>query len=185
MLLNRKYLDQKIRGKREKYYSGKKKRQTVKTQLFIERKTGKILEVSPPFPGSWHDYKCFKKTEIGEKLPRDKPCHLDKGYQGAKKDYPSLNLFIPKKANRWSKLSGKDRFQNKLLNKIRVKVEHSILKCKRFKILSQIYRHPLKDYYQRLQIIAGVTNFQRRNKENLIPAPLPTFAKQEIVFSKV
>jgi hypothetical protein len=171
--------------KNKEYRSGKKKRHTLKTQIFIERKSCKILEVSPPFPGSWHDYKLFKKTKTGEKLPRDKPCYLDKGYQGAKKDYPNLKLFIPKKANRWHKLTGKDRFQNKLLNKIRIKVEHSILKCKKFKILSQIYRHPLKDYHKRFQIIAGIINFQLRNKENLILTPIPFFAKEEMVFSKV
>ncbi|MFZ6016809.1 MAG: transposase family protein [Nitrospirota bacterium] len=175
----------KNKRKNKEYRSGKKKRHTLKTQIFIERKTGKILEVSPPFPGSWHDYKIFKKTKIGEKLPRDKPCHLDKAYQGAKKDYPDLKLFIPEKANRWHKLTQAERESNKILNKIRVKIEHSILKCKRFKILKQIYRHPLKDYHQRFQIIAGLINFQLRNKENLIPVSIPTFTKKEIVFSKV
>ncbi len=170
--------------KNKEYRSGKKKRHTLKTQIFIERKTGQILEVFPPFPGSWHDYKIFKKTKIGEKLPRDKPCYLDKGYQGAQKDYPNLNLFIPQKANRWHKLTEKDKLQNKLLNKIRVKVEHSILKCKRFKILKDIYRHSLKDYHQRFQIIAGIINFQLHNKENLILIPASTFTNKEIIFSK-
>ncbi len=171
--------------KRKEYYSGKKKRHTLKTQLFIKRKTGEILEVSPPAPGSIHDYTLFKMTKTGERLPRDNPCYLDKGYQGAKKDYPDLKLFIPKKGNRWYKVSEKDKLQNKLFNKIRIKVEHAILKCKRFKILKQIYRHSLKDYYPRFQIIAGVINFQLRNKENLIPLPIPAFINKEITFSKV
>ena len=140
------------------------------------------MEISKPFPGSIHDYQVFKITKAGERLPRDKPIYLDKGYQGAKKDYPSLNLSIPKKANRWHKLTKKEKAQNKILNKIRVKVEHSVLKCKGFKILKQIYRHPLKSYHQRFQIIAGIINFQLRNKENLIPIPLSI---QEIAFSKV
>ncbi len=42
--------------KRKKYYSGKKKRHTIKTQIFVERKTDQILDVSPPFPGRVHDY---------------------------------------------------------------------------------------------------------------------------------
>jgi len=174
----------KDKRKRKKYYSGKKKRHTIKTQIFIERNSGQILEVSPPVPGSIHDYKLFKRTKAGERLPKDKPCHFDKGYQGAKKDYPDLNLFIPKKANRWHKLFKKDKAQNKALNRIRVKVEHSILKCKRFKVLAQTYRHSLKDYFQRFQVIAGIINFQLRNKENLIPVTIPTFSKREMVFSK-
>ena len=118
----------KDKRKREKYYSGKKKRHTLKTQIFIERNTGQILEVSKSFPGSIHDYQVFKITKAGERLPRDEPIYLDRGYQGAKKDYPNLKFFIPKKANRWHKLTKKDKFQNKILNKIRVKIEHSILK---------------------------------------------------------
>ena len=66
--------------------------------------------------------------------------------------------------------------------RIRIKVEHFILKCKGFKILKQIYRHPLKSYHQRFQVIAGIINFQLGNKENLIPIPLSI---QEIAFSKV
>jgi len=174
----------KDKKKNKEYRSGKKRRHTLKTQIFIDRKTGQILEVSRPFPGSWHDYKVFKETKRGEKLPRDKPIYLDKGYQGAKKDYPNLKLFIPKKTNRWRKLTKKDKQFNKTLNKIRVKVEHSILKCKRFKILSQTYRHPLKDYHQRFQIIASIINFQLRNKENLIPLPIITFNQKEPILTK-
>ncbi len=43
-------------------------------------------------------------TKVGEKLVRDNHCYLDKGYQGAKEDYPNLRFFIfsislPKKTN--------------------------------------------------------------------------------------
>jgi hypothetical protein len=176
----------KDKKKRKKYYSGKKKRHTLKTQIFIIKgKNSQVLEISQPVPGSIHDYQLFKVTRIGERLPRDKPIYLDKGYQGAKKDYPSLKLFIPKKANRWHRLNQKDKAQNRILNKIRVEIEHFLLKCKRFKILKQIYRHSLKDYFKRFQIIAGIINFQGHNKGNLIPISIPSFANQEIVFSKV
>jgi len=175
----------KDKRKNREYRSGKKKRHTIKTQIFIERKTSQILEVSPPVPGSIHDYKLFKMNKTGERLPRDNPVYLDKGYQGAKKDYPNLKLFIPKKGNRWHKLTLKDKIFNKKLSKIRIKIEHSILKCKRFKILAQKYRHSLKDYHQRFKIIAGIINFQLHNKENPIPIPIPAFTKKEIVFSKV
>lgn len=118
-------------------------------------------------------------------MSKDKPIYLDKGYQGAKKDYPNLKVFIPKKANRWHKLTEKDKLLNKLLNKIRVKIEHSILKCKRFKILSQKYRHSFKDFRQRFQIIAGIINFQLRNKENFIPLKISIFNQKEPISTKI
>jgi len=62
--------------------------------------------------------------------------------------------------------------------------KHSILKCKRFKVLTQTYRHPLKDYHQRFQIIAGIINFQLHNKENLIPIPISAFGQRETILRK-
>lgn len=156
----------KDKKKRKIYYSGKKKKHTIKTQLFIERNNGKILDVSQSVPGSIHDYNLFKRSRIGERLPRDIPFYLDKGYQGAKKDYPHLNLFIPQKSNRWHKISQKDKLFNKFLASIRVKVEHTICRCKKFKILSEIYRHHFKNYNLRFKIVAGLVNLRIQELQN-------------------
>jgi len=150
----------KDKRKRKKYYSGKKKRHTVKTQLTIERGTGQIFELSSPYAGSVHDYTIFKQTRLPDKLSANSRLYLDKGYDGVKRDFPGHNIAIPKKANRWHKLSGKDRFENRKIGQKRIEVEHSILKCKRFKILHQIYRHSLKDYGLRFKNIAGLVNFK-------------------------
>lgn len=158
----------KDKRKRKEYYSGKKKRHTIKTQILIERNKGQILEVSQSVPGSIHDYKLFKESDLGERLPPDIPSYWDKGYQGFQKDYPNLKVFLPKKANRWHKLNETERTNNQNLNKVRVKVEHAILKCKRFKILSQIYRHSLKDYQKRFKVVASLINF--KIQENIKPA---------------
>lgn len=145
---------------RKKYYSGKKKRHTIKTQLAIKRNTEQIVDISPPFPGSVHDYAIFKETHLPDKIPPDSKLYLDKGYDGAKKDFPKCKIIIPKKANRWHKLSKKDRLENRKIGRKRIKVEHAILKCKRFRVLSQIYRHPLETYGQKFKIIAGLINFK-------------------------
>jgi len=119
----------KDKAKRKKYYSGKKKRHTIKTQLVTERNSGFVLEVSDSVAGSIHDYKLFKRSGLGKRLPQDIPKYFDRGYEGVKRDYPHLNnLFLPQKANRWHKLTKADKIYNKKLNKIRVKVEHAINK---------------------------------------------------------
>lgn len=174
----------KDKKKKKEYYSGKEKKHLVKTQLFIEKNRGIILEASPPFPGSWHDYQYFKLTNAAEKLPKDIPCYFDRGYQGAKKDYPLHKFHLPKKANRWRKLTEKDKENNHGFGKIRIKVEHAILKCKRFKILSQIYRHSLKDYHKRFKIIAGLVNFKiKENIEQLNKLPLIIKNEQPILIN--
>jgi hypothetical protein len=49
---------------RKPYFSGKKKRHTLKTEIRITRK-GRIVNVSKKHPGSTHDFTVFK----GEKCP--------------------------------------------------------------------------------------------------------------------
>lgn len=150
---------------RRKYYSGKKKRHTVKVEIAIEKNEGLICELSPPIPGSVHDYTIFKETKLPKKLPDGSRLYLDKGYDGAKKDFSECNIeiIIPKKANRWHKLSKKDILENREIGRNRIPVEHSILKCKRFKLLHQIYRHSLRDYGLRFKNIAGLVNFKIQN----------------------
>jgi hypothetical protein len=145
---------------KKKYYSGKKKRHTIKTQIAIERNSEQIIEINSSFPGRVHDYTIFKKTRLPDKIPDGAPLYLDKGYDGAKKEFPACKIIIPKKANRWHKLSKKDRFENRKIGRKRIKVEHAILKCKRFKVLAHIYRHSLKTYSQKFKIIAGLVNLK-------------------------
>lgn len=155
----------KDRRNRKKYYSGKKKRHTVKTELALEKKHGLLYEVSPPVPGSVHDYTLLKKTNLPYHLPDHSKLYLDKGYDGAKKDFSNyaVTIIIPKKANRWHKLSKRDRFENRKIGKNRIPIEHGILKCKRFNLLRQIYRHSLKNYGLRFKNIAGLVNFKVQN----------------------
>ncbi len=51
----------------KKYYSGKKKRHTIKTELQITSK-GKIVNISKSVPGSMHDFKLRKKHIIFQNL---------------------------------------------------------------------------------------------------------------------
>ena len=66
----------KDKRKRKKFYSGKKKRHTIKTQILIERNNGQILEASLVAPGSIHDYKLFLKSRLAQRLPEKIPIHL-------------------------------------------------------------------------------------------------------------
>lgn len=159
---------------KKKYYSGKKKRHTIKTQIAIEKNSERIVEISSPFPGRVHDYTIFKQTRLPDKIPDGAPLYLDKGYDGAKKDFPQCNIIIPKKSNRWHKLSKKDRLENRKIGRKRIKVEHAILKCKRFKVLGQIYRHSLKTYGQKFKIIAGLVNFKGQKVITQLKQSLPS-----------
>jgi len=44
------------------------------------------------------------------------------------------------------------------LSRFRVRVEHSIARMKRFRILSDRYRYPRKSHAAKISIIAGICN---------------------------
>ena len=61
----------KDKKRRKKYYSGKKKKHTIKTQYTVNKK-GKIIHKSDHMKGSKHDYSIYKnnhpKTKTSKKL---------------------------------------------------------------------------------------------------------------------
>ena len=124
----------KKKAKQKKYYSGKKKQHTIKTQIIITKEK-KIFDVSGSHPGSDHDYKIFKKYMTPDKIPKKSKVRVDSGYQGIEKDYPDIDVCLPKKASKCHKLTKKEKKENKNLAKKRIYVEHVIGSLKRFKIL--------------------------------------------------
>lgn len=134
------------------YYSGKKKRHTMKTQITINRK-GRILYVSKPTPGSVHDFTVFKHS-----LPPDSTAFVDSGYQGIDKLHPAAEF--PYKATKDKPLSKEEKEYNRALSRIRVKVENVLGQIKVFRILSDRYRNKSKRYGIKFNIIAGIVNLK-------------------------
>ena len=114
----------------KKYYSGKKKRHTVKNTLISDTKR-RVIFLGRTFKGSSHDYKIFKKELPPSRLDFESvKIAVDLGYQGIKKDYSSAQqISIPNKKPRKSKenpnpsLTRKQKAQNKKMASKRVVVE--------------------------------------------------------------
>ena len=111
--------------KRQKaYYSGKKKRHTLKTEIRVAVKDGKnprIVHVSKTNPGSVHDLTVYK-TE--PPLSRDIRAYADSGYQGLDKIHGATE--IPYKKSKHHPLDKEEKEYNSALSRMRVKVEHII-----------------------------------------------------------
>lgn len=146
------------KAKQRKYYSGKKKCHTIKHQLVVT-KDKKIFDVSGSHPGSHHDKTIFEKERMKDKIPKGAKVEGDKGYEGLQKD-PDLNMIVPKKANRWHKLTLKDKLSNRKLAKERIIIEHVIGGMKFFQILSQRYRHQLEKNDRTFKNIAAIWNMK-------------------------
>jgi len=134
------------------WYSGKKKRHTIKNEIIITEK-GRIAAVSDDAPGTVHDIAIRRR---GPPLPQDATAYADSGYQGYQDDHPALE--IPYKKSKKKPLARDERQYNHALSRFRVRVEHSIARMKRFRILSDRYRYPRKSHAAKISIIAGICN---------------------------
>lgn len=136
------------------YYSGKKKRHTVKTEIRINLE-GKILHVSEEKPGSTHDFNLFKQ---GPPLPENAHVYVDSGYQGIGEFHSNYDL--PYKSSKSKKLGPEEKEYNTALSRVRIRVENVLGDIKTFKILSDRYRNKRKRYNVKFKIIAGIVNMK-------------------------
>jgi transposase len=135
--------------KQKRYYSGKKKKHTLKTQIITDKK-GKIRAVTKSVPGKKHDKKLFDETK--PILPEKSNLTGDLGYYGAN------GITLPNKKPKGTKLSKEEKQFNKELSKQRITVEHSFGKMKIYQILSQRFRNPRNKHSLIFKNIAGLHN---------------------------
>lgn len=138
----------------KRYYSGKKKRHTVKTEVRVTLK-GRIVQVSKTHPGTVHDFAVFKKEPP---LPKKSRVYVDSGYQGIDRIHPKVEY--PYKATKKRQLDTEEKRYNKGLSRVRVIVENIPGDIKTFKILSDRYRNKRKRYNIKFRIIAGIVNLK-------------------------
>jgi hypothetical protein len=72
-------------AEQHRYYSGKKKRHTLKTPVVVGP-DGEIMSHSGTVPGAKHDKTLYDDSGVGERLDDDEAMMGDKGFQGIQKD---------------------------------------------------------------------------------------------------
>lgn len=143
----------------KQYYSGKRKKHTIKTQITVSS-TGKILDVSDSYAGSTHDKTILDKEKTTDKITRYSRCFMDKGYYGTNKKHEDKNILIPFKKPKGGELTKFQKEINRYLGKKRVCVEHAFGKLKNNKIISNVFRGPRSSYNQIFRNLAALRNFQ-------------------------
>lgn len=146
----------------KKYYSGKSKEHTIKTQISVSR-SGRIVDVSASCPGSVHDKALTDQERTVERFDERIPQRLDSGYQGLAKDHPDHYLILPIKKTKNRSLNQEEKEHNRAHSKRRVKVEHAISRLKKYRALSGVFRQPLGVYNTVFRSIASILNFKRNN----------------------
>jgi DDE superfamily endonuclease/Helix-turn-helix of DDE superfamily endonuclease len=144
----------------KRYYSGKKKRHTVKHQVVVVRKKKipgrsdqkrrvRIAAVSGMFPGKTHDKKVYDRTRVAG--PPGVKRTGDTAYLGTGLDTPTRR---PPKGV----LTARQKAGNRRVSKRRIVVEHGIGKMKVWRIAAERYRNPRRCHTLMMKNIAGLHN---------------------------
>ena len=137
------------------HYSGKKKAHTRKTLIAVNER-GRLRYVSPSTPGATHDLTLLRQCGATEDIPVDLSLIADSGFQGLQNDAPARSVALPYKGSRAHPLTPEQKLHNALLSRIRIVVENTLAEMKHFRILTDVFRHPLDLYDSIFVSIAGV-----------------------------
>jgi hypothetical protein len=147
------------RGQRA-YYSGKKKRHTIKTQVVVVRRRKKpgpgvkprrlrIAAVSAAFPGRVHDKRVYDAQRVVG--PAGVRRTGDTGYLGT-------GLDTPRRRPPGGALTARQKAGNRKVSRRRVVAEHGIGKLKVWRIAAERYRNPIRRHTLILKNVAGLHN---------------------------
>ena len=141
-----------------KWYSGKKKMHTIKTQIEIGLKTLLIYSISFAM-GSTHDFKLFKESKHDYNWKTT--LIADLGYTGIQHIHE--NSSIPLKSSKNHQLTNDEKWYNSEVSKIRICVEHVNVFLKKFKICSTRFRNRRKNFKLFMTLLCGIYNFEIAN----------------------
>jgi hypothetical protein len=138
----------------QRYYSGKKKRHTLKTQVVVGP-DGEIMGHSETVPGATHDKSLYDDSGVSDRLDDDEAMMGDKGYQGIQKDRLAV---LPDKKPKGGELTDDQKARNRRISHYRIVVEHTICQLKTFRVLAHVYRHARESHSDIFAIVAALVN---------------------------
>jgi hypothetical protein len=123
--------------RQRQYYSGKKKRHTVKNIVITDKRAQKIKALGRTQEGKKHDKAAAE--EEAYRFPPGSKLWKDTGFQGYEPD--NTTTYQPKKKPRGGELTPSDKEQNRVISQERIGIEHSIGGAKVFRIIRDVYRN--------------------------------------------
>jgi hypothetical protein len=127
----------KDQARQREYYSGKKKRHTVKNVTIGDRRTRQIKALSRTRPGQTSD----KRTadDEGYHFPARSKLWKDTGFQGY--EPPKCRTYQPKKKPPKGELTAAEKATNQAIARKRVRIEHRIGGAKVFHSARDVFRN--------------------------------------------
>jgi hypothetical protein len=149
---------QRPRRRQRRYYSGKKKRHTLKSQVAVDEETGKVVDVAESVPGPTADLKLLKASKVLKRLPPGVGALGDLAYVGIADLHPRGLGAAPRRKPRGRERPPEDRRYNRAFARRRIVVEHGIGRLRRYQALAQVDRHHRQGHAARVRAVAGLVN---------------------------
>lgn len=127
----------------------------MKGQLVTDFATGQFIAVASG-KGRIHDLQLWRISEV--RLVESCLCLADKGYQGIAQQH-EMSITLQRKPPRKS-LPQADKQANRAFARLRIRVEHSIRRLKRFRIFAERYRNRRRRFGLRSHLLAGILNYE-------------------------
>jgi hypothetical protein len=146
------------REEADRYYSGKKKHHTLKSQVAIDGETGKVVDVSDSVCGPMSDLKLLEASGLLDRLDPDVGALGDLAYVGMAPLHPAGLGFTPRRKPREKPRPPEDIAYNTAFAAERIAVEHTIGRLRRYQALTQQDRHHRQAHAARVRAVAGLVN---------------------------
>ena len=151
------------KNRRKEYYSGKKKKHSIKNQLMVNNR-GFIIHKIGHKKGRRHDYDVYKMNH--PLTPKEVVNVFDLGYLGVEKDFPQQLSTLPYRKKISLGLSQEEIEHNKNHSKKRIVIEHTICRLKKFRILADVFRNRLNKHNKISDIVSGLVNYRIMKQQN-------------------
>jgi hypothetical protein len=143
------------------YYSGKKKKHTVKNLYTANQKGLLIYKTKHKQRGRRHDFRIYKKNHPD--LPKEVMSMFDLGFLGVEKDFPEQLSSLPIKKEKGCELTTEEREYNKNHSTNRIVIEHAICRIKKYRIMNDVFRNRLRKYDRISDMVSGLVNYRIMN----------------------
>ena len=150
------------KDEQKRYYSGKKKMHTLKSQVVVDDRTGEIVDISDSVPGPTADITLLDQSGVLDDLPDEVGAMGDSAYQGLAKRHP--HGFSPRKKPKGKPRPPEDKAYNTAFSSRRIIVENVIGRMRRYQSITQADRHHRLYHSARVVAIAGLANRQIRSR---------------------
>ena len=92
---------------------------------------------------------------------------IDLGYLGVQNDFPTLKSVLPfRKKRKKGELSNEEKKHNRRHSKLRVIIEHTVSRIKKYGIMGARFRNKLGRYDHASDIASGLVNFRIMMRTN-------------------